>query len=200
METAATTMPEWERGLMLSWEEFDRRMKENREEFEKNMMKSREEYEKQRKEDNKKYDKLLGKIGGRIGAFLEEMVEPNLLPKFQAMGLKVERSSRNIEFYSEDGRKLAEVDILLEDGDKVLVVEVKSKPSNNDIRDFIERMEIVRTCADAKNDKRRYLGAFGGMVFDDGVKSKVLRQGFYVIAPSGNTFDIIPPEGKPREW
>ena len=233
METTATTMPEWERGLMLSREEFDKEMRESREEYERRRKESDEKFDKRMKERDEKFDKrmekseeefkkraekseeelkkrvekteeifnkLFGNMGNRIGEFLEEMVEPNLLSKFQALGFKVERASRHIKYRREDGSLLAEIDILLEDGDKALVVEVKSKPSNTDIKDMVKRMEVIRTCADARNDKRKYLGAFGAMVFDDRVRDNVLRQGLYVISPSGNTFDIHAPEGIPREW
>jgi hypothetical protein len=34
----------------------------------------------------------------------------------------------------------------------------------------------------------------------DNVKEYVLKQGFYVIEPSGETFSITPPKGQPKEW
>ena len=52
------------------------------------------------------------------------------------------------------------------------------------------------------DDKRKYLGAIAGLVFGDGEKTYALKKGFYVIEPSGDTFNIIPPTGKyyPHEW
>jgi len=40
------------------------------------------------------------------------------------------------------------------------------------------------------------------MVWGDKEKNYALKCGFYVIEPSGNTFDVIAPTGdcKPREW
>jgi hypothetical protein len=32
------------------------------------------------------------------------------------------------------------------------------------------------------------------------VKKYALNQGFYVIEPSGETFNITPPNGQPKEW
>ena len=32
------------------------------------------------------------------------------------------------------------------------------------------------------------------------VKKYALGQGLYVIEPSGETFNITPPNGKPKEW
>ena len=95
-----------------------------------------------------------------------------------------------------------EVDALLENGDKVMVVEIKTKPNIDDINDHIERMEKLRKYADLHKDKRIYLGAVAGVVFGGGEKTYALKKGFYVIEPSGDTFNIIEPKGAyyPHEW
>jgi len=95
-----------------------------------------------------------------------------------------------------------EVDITLENGDKVMIVEVKSKPTTEDITEHIERMRKVRAHADLHNDRRKYLGAVAGMVFNDNEKVFAMKCGFYVIEPSGETFTITAPEGEysPKEW
>jgi len=43
---------------------------------------------------------------------------------------------------------------------------------------------------------------FGEMVISNSEKIFALKNGFYVIEPSGETFDITAPEGiySPREW
>jgi hypothetical protein len=47
-----------------------------------------------------------------------------------------------------------------------------------------------------------YLGAVAGVVFSESEKNYAMKNGFYVIEPSGDTFTITKPEGKyhPREW
>jgi hypothetical protein len=76
------------------------------------------------------------------------------------------------------------------------------KPSAADINEHLERMEKLRRYADSRNDKRKYLGAVAGAVFGNSEKTYALKQGFYVIEPSGDTFNITVPEGDyhPREW
>jgi hypothetical protein len=95
-----------------------------------------------------------------------------------------------------------EVDALLENGDKVMAVEIKTKPNTQDIDEHVERMEKLRRYADLHGDKRVYLGAVAGVVFSESEKNYAMKNGFYVIEPSGDTFSIIEPEGKyrPREW
>jgi hypothetical protein len=83
-----------------------------------------------------------------------------------------------------------------------MIVEVKSKPGAVDITEHIERMLKVRSHADLQNDKRKYLGAVAGMVFNDNEKTFAMKNGFYVIEPSGETFTITAPECiySLREW
>ena len=96
----------------------------------------------------------------------------------------------------------AEIDITLDDGDKVMIVEVKNKPTTGDVIEHIKRLEKVKTHARLRGDKRTFLGAFGGVVIANNVKAFALKKGFYVVEPSGETFDIVVPEGvnAPREW
>jgi hypothetical protein len=95
-----------------------------------------------------------------------------------------------------------EIDALLENGDKVMAVEIKTKPSVDDINDHVERMEKLRAYADLRGDRRKYRGAVAGVVFGDGEKIYALKKGFYVIEPSGDTFAITEPKGDyyPHEW
>ena len=72
--------------------------------------------------------------------------------------------------------------------------------STEDVTDHIERLEKMRKCADLHGDKRTFLGAVAGVVVTDEVRDYALNQGFYLIEPSGESFDITPPNGNPKEW
>jgi hypothetical protein len=63
-------------------------------------------------------------------------------------------------------------------------------------------MEKLRTYADLHNDRRKYLGAIAGVVFREYEKNFALKKGFYVVEPSGDTFNIIEPSAPyyPHEW
>jgi len=150
----------------------------------------------------KETDRKISKLGDSIGDIIEEMVKPNLLEKFRAFGFVFTKLYKNAELRDEKNNFLTEIDFTLEDGDKVMLVEVKTKPNTGDIIEHLERMEKVRIYADKRNDKRKYLGAIAGMVINENEKLFALKNGFYVIEPSGETFDIIAPEGcfSPREW
>jgi hypothetical protein len=133
---------------------------------------------------------------------VEHMVMPNLVKKFRKMGFVFTKAYPHATIEDEKNNIIAEIDITLENGDKVMVVEVKSKLTTDDITDHVERIKKVRTHADLHNDKRKYLGAIAGMVMSQSEKTFALKNGFYVLEPSGETFTITVPEGiySPREW
>jgi len=147
-------------------------------------------------------DKRLGKLGNRFGEMVEALVKPCLVDKFQELGFVFTKVYPNTTIKDEKNNFIAEVDITLENGDKVMIVEAKLKPNTYDITDHIERMEKVRAHANQHNDNRKYLGAIAGMVISDSEKIFALKNGFYVIEPSGESFNITAPEGiySPREW
>ncbi|MDR2136469.1 MAG: YraN family protein, partial [Treponema sp.] len=99
------------------------------------------------------------------------------------------------------GQRLAEIDILLENGEYVMAVEVKTRLSAKDVKDHAKRMETLRRVADEHGDRRGYLGAVAGMVVTQQVLDYAVKNGFYVIIPSGETVDIaVPGDFKPRLW
>ncbi|GHU13419.1 hypothetical protein FACS1894161_3370 [Spirochaetia bacterium] len=171
-------------------EETDRRMEETGRRI--------EETNRQMKET----DKQLGKLGNRFGEMVEYMVVPNLEEKFHEFGFEFEQTHRDTVIRSHKHNIFTEVDVFLENGDKVMIVEIKTKVKIGDIDDHIERMEKLRKVADLRNDKRKYLGAIAGVVFGDSEKTYALKKGFYVIEPSGDTFFITAPTGNysPHEW
>ena len=187
MEATQTTNPPTFESVWASFQEFREGMKDLR--------------ESQKETDRivKEVAKQIGTINNRFGEIVEYMVAPNLREKFWDMGLEFNQANTNAVF-SEEKKVLFEVDVLLENGDKAMLVEVKTTLTTEDVKDHIERLEKMRAYADLHGDKRAFLGAVAGVVITLNVKEYALKQGFYVIEPSGETFNIIPPNGKPKEW
>jgi hypothetical protein len=150
----------------------------------------------------KETDKRVGEITNRFGDIVEHMVIPNLVSRFQDLGFTFTRAGP-LKITDKEHNIFTEIDALLENGDKVMVVEIKTKPSNDDIDGHKARMKKMRVHADLRDDKRVYLGAIAGVVFDNSVKNYALKNGFYVLEPSGETFTITEPRAEgysPREW
>jgi hypothetical protein len=178
------------------WEQIratDRQMKETDQRMEAANEKLREQM--------KETDRRVGAITNRFGEMVEYMIIPNLLAKFEELGFTFTKANRT-EIKDREHSLFLEVDALLENGDKVMAVEIKTKPNGDDINDHIERMGKLRTYADLHNDRRIYLGAVAGVVFSESEKIHALKKGLYVIEPSGDTFAITEPKGSchPREW
>jgi hypothetical protein len=150
----------------------------------------------------KETDRRIGDIGNRFGEMVEYMVVPNLVAKFKELGFTFEKTHQNTVIRNQDHRVVAEIDVFMENGDRTMVVEIKTNPNTRDIHDHLERMETLRRYADSHNDNRKYLGAIAGVVFREREKTYALEKGLYVIEPSGDTFNIIEPAGdhRPREW
>jgi predicted RNase H-related nuclease YkuK (DUF458 family) len=153
-------------------------------------------------EQMKETDRQIGRLSNRFGETLEYLVVPNLVAKFKALGFQFEKAHRDTKIENLDNRVVAEIDVFLENGDRAMVVETKVKPSTRDIDEHVERMEKLRSYADSHNDRRVYLGAMAGVDWGHGEKTYALKTGFYVIVPSGDTFEIIEPRGDyhPHEW
>ncbi|MDR1411302.1 MAG: hypothetical protein LBI91_03760 [Spirochaetaceae bacterium] len=146
-------------------------------------------------------DRKISKLGSRVGELVEHLVSPNILEKFKKLGFSFGKAAPDVRFTGPDNLTVAEVDILLENGDVALAVEVKTKLTVDDVKDHINRMEKLRRYADGHGDGRRLMGAVAGAIVPDGVKSFALKSGFYVIEQAGDTAKIDVPDGfVPREW
>ena len=150
----------------------------------------------------KETDRKIGYLENRFGELAEHLVAPSIKEKFNELNFNFTQSSRDIEIKERDNpNAFTEVDILLENGDIVVAVEVKSKPREADVKEHIKRMEILRRAADRRFDKRKYRGAIAGAIMNQAVRDDIIRNGFYLIEQSGDTVKITIPEGfSPREW
>jgi hypothetical protein len=149
----------------------------------------------------KENERQIGRLGSRLGEVIERLMSPKLQEKFESLGFSFNHVSRNHELQDRDKKRLAEIDVLLENSEYAMAVEVKTRLVTEDIKDHLERMEILRRVADEHDDKRKYMGAVAGAVVDRQVLAYALKNGFYVIVPSGETVDIEAPDGfKPRIW
>jgi len=90
---------------------------------------------------------------------------------------------------------------MLENGECIMAVDVKSRPKKQDIDHHIRRLEILRRYRNNKNDFRKIMGAIAGAVFGAEEKEAAIEAGFYAIEQSGDTMVINMPQGfVPREW
>jgi hypothetical protein len=157
--------------------------------------------ERQEKTDQQieRTSKKIESLGSRIGEIVENMVGGDIVGQFQALNIAIKSHSRNKTFGTRGTSESGEIDVFLENGDVVILIEVKTRLTDDDVREHIERLEKYRCYGD---DKRRILGAVAGAVVSDDVIKFAHRQGLYAIVQSGEAVEIIAsPEGfVAKEW
>jgi hypothetical protein len=146
----------------------------------------------------------MGGLHRSFGELAEHLVAPGIASRFNEIGYCFDgMAPQGFRIYDEDRKKvLTEIDLLLENGDCLMAVEIKSKPAEKDIAHHIGRIEILRNYRQKHQEKpKRILGAIAGAVFPENLKEQTANAGLYVIEQSGDTMKINVPKGfRPREW
>ncbi|MDR3197414.1 MAG: hypothetical protein LBU34_06040 [Planctomycetaceae bacterium] len=154
------------------------------------------------KQNLKQLSKQMGELGNRFGELGEQMILPGIVSKFNELGYHFSLEFQgNLKIRDKD-RVLAEIDILLENGSTIAVVEVKTCPVSKDIDDLIKRIEIFRDNRKKRNfEHKKIIGAIAGAIFRKNVRKETIDAGFYVFAQSGDTIKLdIPQNFKPKEF
>jgi hypothetical protein len=152
------------------FQETDRRMQET-DRIVQETARQMKETDRQMKETDRK----ISKLGSRIGDLVEEFVFPDILEKFEKPGYVFGKAARRVCCQDTRGIHIAEVDILLENGDTALAVEVKTRLTTADVRDHMEHMEKLRLYADGHGDRRKLLGAVAGAIASKEVKAFAVK-------------------------
>ena len=148
----------------------------------------------------KDLQRLIGDLGNRFGEFNERTLVPDLVAQFKKYGFSFGKMGERVQMNDDEHDIHMELDALLENGTQAMVVEVKTNLKPEDVEDHRRRMEKVRAYADLHNDKRSFFGALAATVIRKDVKLHALRQGFYVIEPTGESVKITPPASTPKAW
>jgi len=199
MEAAQTANPSSFETVWAILQEVGKKQEENAQGM-KELRESQKETERQMKESRDDFNRRLGSLTNLFGEFTESMMAPKLCEKFMEFGFDFPRANPGVYVNDRANQIFLEIDIMLENGDKAMLVEVKTKLTTERINKHIDRLEKMRKYADIRGDKRTFLGAVAGVIVTDEVRNYVLNQGFYLIEPSGDSFFITPPNGQPKEW
>jgi hypothetical protein len=181
-----------------SGREFRRDLAESSAKFDRDLAASQAAWERRSKE----LDKKISKLGSRIGEIIEHMIGGRIIDKFQALGYEIDQYSRNKIYKNKKLGIEGEIDMFLEDGDIAILISVKTSLETADVRRHMKHLEQYRQIADARGDKRRFVGAVAGAVVKGDAKEFAHENGMYVIVQSGEAVEILPtPEGfKAKEW
>jgi hypothetical protein len=187
--------------------ESDRKLQEMREEFSE-MFKKTEKILRENELIVKRNSKQLGEVHRKFGKLAVHLVLPGIERRFNEMGIYFQELtpkggiSDGYIIKDKKGKEIAEVDILLMNGEIAVAIEVKTEPAEKDIEHHIKRLQLVREFWDRTGRKQKKLqGGIAGAIYDSTVKKAVKNAGFYVIEQSGDTMMIDMSDGfVPKEW
>jgi hypothetical protein len=137
---------------------------------------------------HKQLSREIGNLGGAWGRFVENMVAPACETLFLDRGIPVHQVSQRVKKRL-DGESL-EIDILVLNQDHALAVEVKSKLSVQDVRDFLTDLAEFRRFFPEYEQKQVY-GAVAAMDIEEGADKYAYRQGLFVLTQSGESVSIL---------
>ena len=140
----------------------------------------------------------LGKLGNRLGDFIEEAVRPSAVRLFRERGIDVHEVHQKID--AQRGNEGVEVDLLVVNDTDVIAIECKSNLSVDDVKDHLERLSKIKRMLPTYADKR-IMGAVAAMVIPDAVALYAYRHGLFVIGQNGEQLHIRNKEGfNPAVW
>ncbi len=132
--------------------------------------------------------KAVDSLTTRWGRFVEERVEPAVIRMFQARGIDVKEVYPRARSRREN--IAMEIDILAVDETELVLVECKSKLSQEDVDEFLERLTKFKIAFPHFKNFKAY-GAVAGIEINDGIDRYAYRKGLFVIKPSGDTVAIL---------
>ncbi|MDT9302658.1 MAG: hypothetical protein P5694_18590 [Limnospira sp. PMC 1286.21] len=183
------------------FQESDRRFEETKQLLQRQSEESERhlrETERIIKQQNQQLNQELGKLGNRLGEFVEWQVRPAVVQLFQRRGIAVNEFHPNISV-KRFGEAI-EIDLLVVNTDQAILVEVKSKLTETDINEHLERLEKFKRLMPAYRDFHA-MGAVAGMVVPEEVASYGYRRGLFVLAQSGDSVVILNDDKfRPRQW
>ena len=185
------------KGLRKSQEETDRQLKENGLHL-KGLRKSQEETDRQIKETALQLKETDSRFNSQWGKLVESLVGGNIAQKFADRGVQVQGTTQRAKKTFED--KQYEFDIIVHNGDEIIVVEVKTTLDVGKVKHFLEKLKCFKKLFPEYANKKVY-GAVAFIVADSGSDQYSENQKIFVIRATGDSASIINTQNfKPRNF
>ncbi|MBF0434634.1 MAG: DUF3782 domain-containing protein [Magnetococcales bacterium] len=148
----------------------------------------------------KEVSRQVGNLGSRWGEFVEGIVAPACETLFAKRGIPVHRVSPRVKAISLDGSRRMEIDLMVVNTDSVVLVEVKSRLTAEDVRDHLKRVREFKEFYEGEGGAK-VMGAVAGILIDNDVDQFAMNEGLFVIVQSGDSVKLAN-DGKfvPRTW
>jgi len=127
-------------------------------------------------------NKQIGYLGGSLGEVVELVLIPGIRKKMNALGHNFTRMGPNKIFSKDNKKTLAEIDLLLENGEESMAVEIKTDLSVKWVNRHLSRLELLRKHESITGLKGKVLfAAVAGITIDEDARDLALEKGMYVI-------------------
>jgi hypothetical protein len=201
---------ETDRRLEEQARETDRYLKEMALEAERRALERAQEADRRAQESKREWDEIkqalkdmsrkVGELGNRLGEFVEELIKPSIVRLFQERGIDVHVVTRDVEANNPALGLAMQIDLLVVNNDSCVLIEVKSKLSQEDVDEHLERMGKFKPLFPKYADCKVY-GAVAGMVIPENIAKYAYRQGLFVIAQQGDLAVILNDQKfLPKAW
>jgi hypothetical protein len=146
----------------------------------------------------KQVSQQLGKLGNRLGEFVEWQIRPAAVRLFRERGIDVHELHPGLS--TQRGDEGLEIDLLVVNDTEAVLVEVKSKPNQADVDKHLQRLEKFKRLMPRYTDVQA-MGAVAGMVITNEVRDYAYGQGLFVLGLCGDDVVILnEPDFQPRKW
>jgi hypothetical protein len=143
-------------------------------------------------------NKAVSALTTRWGRFVEELVEPAVIDLFQQRGIDVKEIHPRMRTRKQGFAM--EIDIFAVDDDVAVLVECKSRLSQDDVDEFIEKLKRFKLSFPHYRSYRVF-GAVAGIEINEGIDRYAEKNGLFVIRPSGDSVTIVnAPDFVPSAW
>jgi len=143
-------------------------------------------------------DDKINALDGKWGRFVEGLVLPAAKRLFEERGIALEKVSPRMNA-QKNGDHL-EIDVFGVGEDYVVMIEVKSTLSVDDVKEHLHELGRFKTFFPEYAD-RKVLGAVAGIVIEQNVSRYAYQQGLFVIGQSGDAVRLLNDDKfRPKEW
>lgn len=162
----------------------------------------RELHEVQRRTE-KSLEKTNGNFNNKWGTFMEDLVKGDLVKLLNERKIRVKRTSSHLQCYRSDNSTEAEFDLVADNGEEVVVVEVKTTLTGDKIDKFIKKLKGFKKAFPQYKDKKVY-GCVAHLGDHKDAVEEAEKNGLFIIKAPGGTSDVStivnPQDFKPKQF
>ena len=188
----STTQPTYDDILRL-FKETDEKFKETDEKFKQRDIEF-EETKRLMRESSMATDRKIkevsasiGRLGNRLGDFIEDAVRPAAVRLFQGRGIVVHEVQQNVTV--QRGEEGLEIDLMVVNDSEAVAVECKSNLKIDDVNEHLDRLAKLKRLL-PRYASFKVMGAVAAMVIPDNVARYAASKGLFVIGQSGEDMAI----------